>query len=335
LNILFVWPAAEFSIWDVARGLRRSLGTQGHNVRDYYLNRKLLIAQDGIRQYLPDGIPDGHRDAIASELASEGVVAHALWHHADLVVIVSGLNLHPACLVALRRANVPVAVWLTESPYEDEAQATWCSAGPDALVFTHDQYSATSRGWTYLPHAFDPTVHAPADPLPDEACDVLLIGTGWGERQKLLEAVDWTGIKLRIKGVWPEITEGTPLWPYFEDVQVRNDQIAPFYSSAKICLNIHRAQPAAMSLNPRAYEIAACGAFQLMDPRPETFEVFGDSVPTFTSAPEMEALIRHYLRDTQARIAKATEARRRVAAHTFDARATAMIAAVEARLQAA
>jgi spore maturation protein CgeB len=94
-----------------------------------------------------------------------------------------------------------------------------------------------------------------------------------------------------------------------------NEELAKFYNGAKISLNIHRTSKGvwddrlqhiegneAWSLGPRAFEIAACGGFQISDDtRGELFEVFYDFVPTFETAEEMEHLIREYLADDEAR----------------------------------
>src|SRR4030065_2941425 len=53
----------------------------------------------------------------------------------------------------------------------------------------------------------------------------------------------------------------------------------------------------AHSLGPRAYEIAACGAFQLCDgTRPELQETVGDSVATYKDGQERLAKDEYYLR---------------------------------------
>jgi spore maturation protein CgeB len=83
-----------------------------------------------------------------------------------------------------------------------------------------------------------------------------------------------------------------------------------------------------VSLNPRAYELAACGAFTISDRRAEGTALFGETVPTFTTAGELESLVRRYLADPAGRRRYAEQARVRVRGETFDARAAALIAAV-------
>ncbi len=114
-------------------------------------------------------------------MASEGVLAEATYHRADYVLVVSGLQFHEIGLWLLDHYDIPIAVVMTESPYQDADQVRWIGAYQRAVVFTHERVSAKRYGWNYLPHAYDPAIHRPVPPDPDEVCDVLLVGSGWPE----------------------------------------------------------------------------------------------------------------------------------------------------------
>lgn len=336
MRILFVWPGAEFSIWDVGAGLRSALAARGHEIADYYLTRRMQYHAAAMQA----GGADVSRENIAavSKQASENVLIEALYHRADLVIAISGLNLHPISLWlldALREPRIPVAVVLTESPYEDPQQAEFLSAHREPIVFTNDRASARAYGWTYLPHAYDPALHQPVQADPAEACDVLMCATGWKERQDLIEQIDWSGITLRLIGPWPYLPDAHPLKQYHEDRCVPNAQLPTLYASAKISVNFFRSHPHAESLGPRAYEAAACGVFQLSDPRAELIEVFGESVPTFTSASELEGLIRYYLVHEHERRRLTAAARLAVQGKTFEQRALLIESIYGARCGAA
>jgi spore maturation protein CgeB len=79
------------------------------------------------------------------------------------------------------------------------------------------------------------------------------------------------------------------------------------------------------SLSPRAYELAACGVFHLSDYRSEVAEVFGDVVPTFTTATEAEALIRRWLPDDEGRANVAAQLPACVAEASWIARAKTVL----------
>lgn len=336
-RILFVWTAAEWSVVDVARGYRLALAKAGHELFDYRLSRRIMYHCRAV------GAPRLLDIELMARLASENVLIEAIKHQVDLVVIISALSFHPDGIWFLARCKIPTAVIFTESPYFDEKQALFHAVYPEMLCGTNDRFSARHYGWEYLPPAFDPDIHKPVPMDPAEACDVLMIGTGWQERIELLEAIDWTGINLRLIGFWKcanFVTKDSPLWPFMEDRSVSNLEAPRFYASAKICLNSHRANEDAESVNPRVVEVAACGAFQLSDARPEMSEIFQWNgqwhptslvIPTFDDAESLERQIRVYLADEDLRRHHAARARACVQGQTFDVRAATLIEAFERR----
>ena len=338
MRILFVWTAAEFSVVDVARGYRLALGKQGHEIADYRLSRRIMYHGRAVG-------PERAKDLeVLSRLASENVLLEAIRHKADLVVIISALHFHPDGIWFLARCKIPTVVIFTESPYFDERQEQFANVYPEMLVATNERVSARRYGWTYVPPAYDPDIHKPVDPDPEEACDVLMIGTGWEERVRLLEQVDWTGIKLRLLGFWKAcgfIADDSPLRPFIQEKSVSNLEAPRFYASAKICLNSHRANDEAESVNPRVVEAAACGAFQISDPRAEMSQMFrwngswesavDPVIPTFSDAASLESQIRVYLADDERRRVHAAQARKCVEGQTFDERAATLMEAVEQR----
>ena len=300
------------------------------SIRDYYLDKHLSYHLKALEVVDSEsGTSIAKDQAFVSRMATENVLNEAVYFGADLVFVVSGLNFHPIALTSLEKVGIPAAVYLTENPYDDVPQREWCSNYPSMAVFTHERISSEREGWTYLPHAYDPAVHRPVEPDPKFNCDVLLVGTGWRERQYFLEAVNWTGIHLYVAGpkeAWPALTERSPIWTSFHAEPVDNATIAPRYAAAKICLNFHRRHPDAWSPNPRAYEIAACGAFQLSDPRPGVTDLFGETVPIFDSPEALERLVRQYLEEGPVRRCLANKSRDLVKNETFDERAKQLVA---------
>ena len=114
------------------------------------------------------------------------------------------------------------------------------------------------------------------------------------------------------------------------------------YRRARIGLNLYRTLEGfdrkadqhitrAESLNPRALELAACGAFTLSEWRPEVAEVFGDAVPTFRTPGELGELCRYYLDPAHEEERRALAARLPglVAGQTYAARARALLEVLE------
>ncbi len=321
MKVLLVYPVARMSVLDVATGYHLALLRAGHDVRVYNLSQRWEYHDRAV----PETLPEPQRLRALSKQSSETILIEALYHDADLVLIISGLNVHPLALQLLQRAAIPTAVIHTESPYEDANQAEWSSTYPGMMSCTHERTSADRYGWVYLPHAYEPTIHYPHWPESDLATDVLIVGSGWPERIALLEQVDWTGIALVLIGIWT-LRDDSPLqFGYRGAGIVANLDVPRLYCSARVNVNVHRQAPGAVSLNPRGYELAACGACQVSDVRVEGLVRFGASVPTYTTASGLEAELRDLLAHQQRRRVCAAEARARVEGETFDARLVTLL----------
>jgi spore maturation protein CgeB len=188
---------------------------------------------------------------------------------------------------------------------------------------------ASGRRVVYLPHSYDPMRHHHKDAvLPKYESDIFFFGTWWPERQRLFKPLKrWAkrhGYKAQIGGVDFKRKKG----------MLSNKELIRHYSGTKIALNHHRSVigvdgngkerhvQGAYSLGPRAYEIAACGTFQLCDDaRPELCEVFGDSVATYSGPDDICAVLDHYLKRPSDRALMWGEALKRVQSCTFEARA--------------
>jgi spore maturation protein CgeB len=83
-------------------------------------------------------------------------------------------------------------------------------------------------------------------------------------------------------------------------------------------------------VNPRTFELAACGAFQLTDRRSLIRDLFTASeVATVSSPDELPGEISRWLREPDQRVAMAAQARQRVLAeHTYTHRMLALLSHV-------
>jgi spore maturation protein CgeB len=321
MRVLICMPPATFSVAEMSRGYRDALRRAGHDVAEYAMSEHLAYHRRAALQ-------EHERQAWLK--ASETILQAAIYHRADLVLFVCALSFHPIALELLGWGGFKAAVLHTESPYQDDEQIAWNRHAKDLHVCTHERTSAERYGWTYLPHAFDPAVHGPAQPDPNEACDVLFVGTGFKERIALLEAIDWTGINLRLQGVWDGLADNSPLRPFYRDGFVDNADLPRLYASAKVCINPHRYHADAVSLNPRAYELAACGVFQITDDRNDG-SLFSRLLVRYQSAEDLGQKIRHYLAHPEARQQNTDILRQVVSGETFDARVKTLMGAIERR----
>ena len=348
MRVLVVGCGAAFSTLDVETGYRDALADAGADVRFYALGARLDAARSWLTQVWrkrkdPTESPPGWPDAVYR--ASIEALEMALRFEVDWVLAISGQLFHPDAIGLMRRAGLKTAVILTESPYEDAKQARVANL-VDMCWTTErtsvERLSLANPHVKYLRHAYDPSRHAVFEPpLADvPSHDVVFVGTGFAERIDVLEAIDWQGIDLGLYGNWTLLGSRSKLRTFLRRGAVSNDRAVALYRRARIGLNLHRSSVSygrksprvaiAESLNPRAYELAACGIFQVSDWRAEVEELFGSSIATFDRSEQLETVLRTYLQDSPSRRRLAREARGHVGPHTFAARAAQVLADLEA-----
>ena len=320
MKILLIHPGASWSTADVEAGLRYGLEQHGTEIVRYRLDVRIPRATKWLfanwrqaRKVHPDISKPTTADCIYQ--AGIGALEVALRHRVDCVLIVSAMVLHPDVIVLMKRAGLRVTVLFTESPY-DIAKELPIAAMVDGC-WTNERTSVpifqkVNPKSGYLPHAWHPERHDATAPLSDEvaAHDVVFVGSGFSERIAWFNAIDWSGIDLGLYGTWKGLGLKAALRPCVRE-QIDNRLTAALYRRAKIGLNLYRTSMGwgkkapsishAESLSPRAYELAACGAFHLSDARAEVRERFGDLVPTFRTPADASALIRSWLADDAGR----------------------------------
>jgi spore maturation protein CgeB len=336
MRIVLVHPGASMSTADVWAGLKAGLQARGHVIYDYALDARIERSGAWLHYCWHRGGRQTDKPGADDVLyhAGEELVARALRVMPDLVLIVSGMYLHPDVAVLLKRAGLRTAILFTESPYDDERQKRLLPFID--LAWTNERSSARELGVRYLPHAWAKGVHD-ALQVADAgvpAHDVVFVGTGFKERVELLERADWDGIDLGLYGAWELLGSRHPLRRFLRGKYIDNAHAAKLYRRARIGLNLFRLSKGfgkdapriahAESLNPRAYELAALGCFTISERRVEVEETFGDLVPTFGDPAELRPLVDRWLGDPEGRDRVRGMLPAAVAAHTWDARAAAV-----------
>lgn len=300
-SVMVVHPGDSFSTHDVYTGLCAGLAAQGVSVIEARLDHGIDSFSTMIYHTEEAGepLPEWATDAFA--LAAPRIIGQAAWLRPDAVIVVTGLKCHYSVPLTIRKLGIPCALLCTETPYSDIEQEI---APLYDHVFTHERTGLRTRfgghpSAHYLPHAYNPATHTPDGPR-GEPADVYFVGTAFPERRALFNGVRWGGLRFVCEGAlwhqeWDKLIDPTAIrrgevdpW---QGVQANTD-VAARYRAATICLNHHRttadvgtgrhiALPAE-SLGPRAYEIAACRAFQIVDDsRAEAREIFGDALVTY------------------------------------------------------
>jgi spore maturation protein CgeB len=193
----------------------------------------------------------------------------------------------------------------------------------------------------YLPLAAQPTVHQTLELSAVDkrqfGSDLSFMGAGYPNRRKAFHNL----VRFDFK-IWGTEWEGDAvLAPLVQrgGARVSSEDCVRIFNASKVNLNLHSSIQAKQLVtggdfvNPRTFEIAACGAFQLVDRRSLMAELFREGeLAVFERIEDLAPLIEHYLAHPEEREAIAQRGRARVLAdHTYEARMGALIDFIAAR----
>ncbi len=329
LRILVVLPLYGGSL-PVGRYCVAGLQELGHTVDvfeapDFYAAfgalRNLRVSADRL-EHLENGFLD---------VLSQGVLAKAESFEPHLVLAMAQAPLGRQALKQLKQAGIPTAMWFVE---DHRIFTYWRAFAPYYDFFFVIQRSpflemlreAGVENACCLPLAALPSFHRPLELSPDECAlfgsDVGFLGAGYPNRRLAFRQL--TAYDFKIWG--SDWDNDVVLEPF---LQRKGARIAPedavrIFNATRINLNLHssvhnRLISGGDFVNPRTFEIAACGAFQLVDERSLLSELFRPGeLATFSDMDELHAKIGHYLAHPEERRAVAEAGRRRVLAeHTY------------------
>ena len=337
MRILLVYPGHKFSTVDVACGYEKALRALGHDVKAFNYHNAIAFYAAALALWGEQN-PDLRRGLDdVSIMASEHVVIDAVDFVPDVVLIVCGHALHRRAYDLIHRLRLPIALLLTESPYNDELQAKIIEKGHIAMAFANDKgsvplLSKEGKKVVYLPHSYDAEIHRSRQASASFKTDVFFQGTLFPERRELFSPLQNSSYNVYIGGPDPDMpVEDEDDFEEMMSQIMDNREMAFYYAATKIAVNHHRTlngkqqsvNGKAYSIGPRAYEIAACGAFQLCDDtRPELRDVFGESVATYHDGGDLAEKIDYYLTHEDERQMMAHDAYMRVQDCTFERRAS-------------
>ncbi len=276
------------------------------------------------------------------QVISQAIRARVEVFEPDLVLCLAQAPVSRQLLKTLARDKVTTAMWFVEDyrvfPY-------WRAVAPLYDFFFviqkepfFEKLAAAGARAAYLPLAALPSFHRP---LGEEDLSVAerrhygsavsFMGAGYPNRRRAFRQFSHLDFK-----IWGSDWNGeVSLAPFLQDggARIEPEQAVKIFNASAINLNLHSSVqakelvPAGDFVNPRTFEIACCGAFQLVDRRgllPELFRE--DELATFTSMPELLDAIPYYLARPDERRELAMRGRARVLAeHTYQHRMAALV----------
>ncbi len=334
LGILVVTPIYGGSL-PVARYCASAFEKLGHRVET--LDNE--IYNDARQQIENISRNRDHRNQLTgllNTLMAESITARALDRAVDLVFLTAQSPMTPEVAQELKRYKIPTAFWFVEDWQLFTYWQQWAPLYDYFFTIQKDAFPAALaridvNKTMYLPMAADPQVHRPVNLTPEEIAefgsDISHIGAGYYNRQAVFSGLSDLDFKLWGNG-WEDTTSIRKVLQR-EGERISVEESVKVFNASKININLHSSEfhrgvnPDGDFINPRTFEIAACGGFQLTDQRsllPELFEA-GKEITTFKHESELRDLIEHYLQHPDERRAIAANARRRVLMkHTYEMR---------------
>ncbi|MBI3328523.1 MAG: glycosyltransferase [Nitrospinae bacterium] len=339
LKILVVYPIYGGSL-PIAQYCSRALQTLGHEVDIFDSSRWYDMYQ--FMQGVTD--QDTHvrqLQGMVVNVLAEAIVARALQWEPDLLFALAQAPLAESALGRLRKFDVPTAFWFVE---DFRTMDYWQRLGPlydHVFCIQQGEFlrQLKERGCSsvhYLPLACDPAVHKllslAAEERQEYASDVSFVGAGYYNRRNFFEGL----LDFNLK-IWGSDWEGCiPLKSVLQrgGARLSTEESVKIFNASPINMNLHSSSyhegvnPHGDYVNPRTFELAACGAFQLVDHRallPDLFRV-GEEVVCFSTLHEARQLIPYYLSHRAERETIAAQARARALKdHTYEQRMRDML----------
>lgn len=278
------------------------------------------------------------------QIVSQAVFAHVQAFEPHLVFCLAQAPMGKNLLQRLRRLGIRTCMWFVE----DYTLFTyWKLYAPLYDVFCVIQKEPFlsrlreigQKNALYLPLAALPLFHSPLSLTPEEkriyGASIAFLGAGYPNRRIAFRALLGKDFK-----IWGSDWDGeTVLKEHIQrnGERISEDEARKIYAATTLNLNLHSSVHIEELVshgdfvNPRTFELACMGAFQLVDRRSLMPELFGDDeLATFASLEEMLALIDFYLHHPEERAHIAQKSRERVLKdHTYAKRMEEMLGFVE------
>jgi spore maturation protein CgeB len=263
----------------------------------------------------------------------------------DLVFFLAQAPAEPQLLQALKSEGPLLAYWFVEDfqvfPY-------WRDVAPEVDVFftlQREPFFSELKKWglknfAFLPLAADPEVYRPVALTPEDTrhfgAAVSFVGAGYRNRREFFQGL----LDLDFKIWGSDWNLHSPLRPYIQNqgARVSEEEAVKIFNASRVNLNLHSSpyhlgiNPEGDYLNPRTFDLAATGAFQLVDRRAQLPEFFKPEkeVTTFQNLAEAREKIDFFLAHEEERQRVARKGQERcLRDHTYRVRMSQALEIIE------
>lgn len=338
LRVLVVLPLYGGSL-PVGRYCVRALRSMGHLV-DVFEAPAFHPAFTALKELSVSSQNLGQLENGFLQVVSQAIYAKVESFEPDLVLSLAQAPLASQTLRRLRKDGVATAMWFVE---DFRVFTYWKSFAPlyDAFAiiqedpFFEELEKVGQSNAVYLPLAADPEFHKPMELTIVErrtfGSELSFMGAGYPNRRQAFRQL----IKYDFK-IWGTEWDGDPTLESHLQLggrRISSEECVKIFNASRINLNLHSSVHGDQLVskgdfvNPRTFELAACGAFQLVDERGLLFDLFhSDELATFDSMPDLIEKIDHFLAHPGERLEIAQRGREKVLAeHTYAHRMQTLI----------
>ena len=346
LRLLVVGPLYGGS-HPIARYCSRGFRQLGHEA-EFLDFAPFYPGYQALKHITRDQAAQGRLSGECLKFLGEILVAKVREFRPDLVFFLAQAPVDPGLLRRLKGEGPLLVYWFVEDcqvfPY-------WRDLAPEVDIFftiQRDPWLAELRRLgvsraAFLPLAADPEVYRPLALTPEEhkryGAAVAFVGAGYLNRREFFQGLLDFDFK-----IWGSDWQlNSPLGPYIQNqgARVSEDEAVKIFNASRINLNLHSSpyhlgiNPEGDYLNPRVFDLAAAGAFQLVDHRAQLAEFFAPEVEvaTFGSLAEVREKIDFFLahEDLRRQVAAAGRARL-LRDHTYAVRLTQALELIQGLL---
>lgn len=338
LRILVVLPIYGGSL-PIGRYCAQALRELGHSVRVFDVSQ-LYSSYQAIRDL--DVQPAGQVTIIKSFLR---FVSQAAWIQAEeqkpqIVLALAQAPLDRHVLLRMRQSGMRTVMWFVE---DRQVLNYWETVAPqyDAFAviqkepFLEELARIGQKHAFYLPLAALPDFHKPLKLDSKEkkvyGSAISFLGAGYPNRRLAFRPLADRDFR-----IWGSDWEDEPVLAaniQRNGARIGEEESVKIYNSALINLNLHsslqtdRLVSGGDFVNPRTFELAAMGAFQLVDERALMPELFAENeLATFRTEQELYEKIDYFLAHPEEREAYAQRARERTLRdHTYQQRMITLV----------
>ncbi len=274
------------------------------------------------------------------QFISQAILAQVESFEPDCVLSLAQAPMSRNALRRLQKMGIPTAMWFVE---DHNIFTYWRAFAPLYNVFAIIQKEpflgllkeVGQENVLYLPMAALPDFHCPRELSEDEirkfGADIAFLGAGYPNRRVAFKSLAGKNFK-----IWGNEWDGAPLLSKHVQqggARISAEDSVTIYNATKININLHSSIQSndlvsgGDFVNPRTFELAAIGAFQVVDKRSLMSELFNeDMLGLFTSIDEMHEKINYYLKHEQEREIIAKSARLHVLKnHTYEHRMQSLL----------